>query len=866
MQQKLYNCFRLNPSLRILFVFDEDGLIEEDMNDEVWEEGYHYEVFDGLPFNTKYRLEHELQDKKVILLFRQKNPLPCNTPTLDFPLLDLLVANQVFSNDDCDQFMQEHHINVTYRDYVKKNLAKLQTKKIWDILKPYTDNGGFTSDMANRAMISSELGTSSLLEWNNIIIRMIMLSAEGCEEKKAKFYSTLQNAIYSEPSKAVKKKLIEIFGIDPDFSDDEPLKRVAMKWKHSIITCGLELNKIDNRGLRINLDADIYDADGLRIKDTNKLKLINVIQEASENLNEKDSQLFNNAFNTLSSQIEEKQIIRAYGIDASYAYITDKLCWYILNDVFTEKIGSDFSAARRRVDEISGKRSYKGALSNAIRYAQTVISFYLKANQLGTSKLNTPNEYIDKYINDLSYVDRFYRLSLESFKYISSADCPIYSQIVSVKNKLEENYKEIEHRFNYEWVKCLKEVGRDISSVILPKQNELFNQWVNNNNKQVVIVSDALRYEVADELVGELATLRHKASLSAALAMLPTETKYCKPALLPHTSLKLSLDGTPDLQVDGNVLGTTDKRKAQLLKYSPYATLIDYKEYINMKSSLSREKMRDFFKPYQVIYIMHDTIDHAGHDGDVVSACRQAINELRQLVSELHSTYNISYVTITSDHGFLYREMEFKGYDKQRTEEIKEAIENKSRYYLTKEKGETSGFTKFRLTDVSNIANEDIYVAVPNGSNRIYAPGDDYHFAHGGASLQEMIIPIILSHKEHDNTKTPVNFSILKPLEVVSSCLKFNIFQNEAVDSSHQSRSIKIGLFDGSNPVSELKTLTLDSTDAIEVNNRRFQLELMLNKHDAGSVLKLKIFDQNDVINPLEEHNVINNTLVDMDF
>lgn len=112
MQQKLYNCFRINPSLRILFVFDEDGLIEEDMSDEVWEEGYHYEVFDGFPFNTKLRLEHELKDKKVILLFRQKNPLETTTPS-DFPLLDLLVANQVFSNDDCDQFMQELHINVS---------------------------------------------------------------------------------------------------------------------------------------------------------------------------------------------------------------------------------------------------------------------------------------------------------------------------------------------------------------------------------------------------------------------------------------------------------------------------------------------------------------------------------------------------------------------------------------------------------------------------------------------------------------------------------------------------------------------------------------------------------------------------------
>ena len=71
----------------------------------------------------------------------------------------------------------------------------------------------------------------------------------------------------------------------------------------------------------------------------------------------------------------------------------------------------------------------------------------------------------------------------------------------------------------------------------VPKQQDFYKNERQSDKKQAVIVCDAMRYEVATELYWELSGEKHIAEIGYALAMLPTETKYTKNALLPHRSL-----------------------------------------------------------------------------------------------------------------------------------------------------------------------------------------------------------------------------------------------------------------------------------------------------------------------------------------
>ena len=110
------------------------------------------------------------------------------------------------------------------------------------------------------------------------------------------------------------------------------------------------------------------------------------------------------------------------------------------------------------------------------------------------------------------------------------------------------------------------------------------------------------------------------ATIEAYQAMLPTETKFCKPSLLPHHSLELF--GT-DILVDGVVLTTTEQRTAHLNKYRDGGICVRYEDVMNGDQTSTRE----LFK-LPLVYIFHETIDEASHSQspfEVISACRRLI-------------------------------------------------------------------------------------------------------------------------------------------------------------------------------------------------------------------------------------------------
>ena len=67
---------------------------------------------------------------------------------------------------------------------------------------------------------------------------------------------------------------------------------------------------------------------------------------------------------------------------------------------------------------------------------------------------------------------------------------------------------------------------------------------VRDDKKAVVIISDAMRYEVAEELGSRIRQEdRFDAELEAMLGVLPSYTQLGMAALLPHRTLRHSADG-----------------------------------------------------------------------------------------------------------------------------------------------------------------------------------------------------------------------------------------------------------------------------------------------------------------------------------
>ena len=98
------------------------------------------------------------------------------------------------------------------------------------------------------------------------------------------------------------------------------------------------------------------------------------------------------------------------------------------------------------------------------------------------------------------------------------------------------------------------------------KQKDFFEHWVRpflrKDNKVCVIISDAMRYEIGDELLSLIRQEdRYSAELEPALSMLPSYTQLGMAALLPNKTLAIADNETGTVLVDGqSSQGTANDR------------------------------------------------------------------------------------------------------------------------------------------------------------------------------------------------------------------------------------------------------------------------------------------------------------------
>ena len=843
---KIYNYFDKSPDLKVLFIFNDEFLAME-LAEAEWKEGYRYVDFKGDWFTTKYNLDTVWANEKVILYFHQESPLQRKSLQGQFPLLDVLTANMEYHHQDYVAYMQQYGLPSNMALFVEKNIKQLQSDRMLRLLQSYYADRSITPEIAVRAFLSSYLGQNRVLDWDNIILRVLFLGRNSERNKQTDFYVKLRSAVMVKDE--LNKKLEKIFGCAIDDNADAKVKKLVETFKYNAIVQNLA-----------SVSADRYKH--YKITDSIALQQMNRLLELAMS-HPKTAEALTQTMDELGADIHDDDIIRWYGTDAGYYYIPDGLCQPILRGLMEKAIMEAPKKAMTRLEELKVKHSDSSEVGAVIDYDMLVARYYECALSLGSITLNQPDDYLNKYRDEYYLLDQLYRLSIECFSKISPTII-LYDAVQKVKHNLDMQYAKLCNRINLEWMCCVKEAG-GMTAVHGLRQQDFYDSLIKGIQKKVVvIVSDALRYEVAQELIGVLAARKHIARLNVGIAMLPSETKFCKPALLPHRSLRLyaEVDGTQNMGVDNRILDTMDKRTEQVDAYRQGAVCVDYETV----GKYEQDKNREIFK-HPLVYVMHNTIDDKSHSAaakDVVDSCRDAINELETLVHKLHETYNVTEVYITSDHGFLFNDQAFEEKDKHKVTE--DVLEKSTRYYLTQSAAAVPGIVKFPLSEVSGMEEDNVYVAVPEGTNRLQAPAGGYSFTHGGASLQELLIPIIISRQERVNTKTPVGVMVLdRNLSIQASRLRFRLLQTDAVSMEKKARTIKVALYYNDNAVTPIKEYVLNNTDAL-LDNRKVLVDLTLNQNIDAKVLQLRVYDVDDDLNPLIKENVTNNTLIGNDF
>lgn len=346
------------------------------------------------------------------------------------------------------------------------------------------------------------------------------------------------------------------------------------------------------------------------------------------------------------------------------------------------------------------------------------------------------NEYIELYTNDYFKIDMEYRHVCTSFKKIRE-NSELFENLV---NRIEDLYQK-----NY-----LDVLGREYTNA-LKKQNEWDFVGINMTSnfyqsiqkypfkKLFVIISDALRYEIGYELYEQIkvdSILKGSVNIKHAMSPLPSETRQGMACLLPHKNMsyenkEFMIDGmsTEGIQARDNILKARN---------SGYAA-ITFEEI----DSFSQTKLRQYMKDKTLVYIYHNVIDNAGEhtENKVFDVVKTAIDEILNLVKKLYNNLQISNFFITSDHGFIYRRNEIHESNRYSNIASLDALEVSKRYVLTNDSSLSIPYTtEFNLV---NLINNNLKVIVPNGYDLFKTQGGGIQYVHGGASLQETVVPII---------------------------------------------------------------------------------------------------------------------------
>lgn len=452
-----------------------------------------------------------------------------------------------------------------------------------------------------------------------------------------------------------------------------------------------------------------------------------------------------------------------------------------------------------------------------------------------------------------NYADTWFRVDRKYRDFVTAFDKAdeMLDQLGAVKKTVEGIYV---HNFlvplNEQWNQQVAQV-ETWKSKELPNQKHFYADFVEpliagGNKKAVVIISDAMRYEVADELASKIRKEnRFTAELQPVLGVLPSYTQLGMASLLPHQPLEFA--GKKDqVLADGKATTGTGNRNAILTAAISPALAVQAEDIVKK----DREELRQLYRDNQVIYIYHNLIDATGDDAKtesrVFSACQDALEDLVSLVKKMANA-NATNIFITADHGFLYQ---VDGLDETMTLSDKapkgaDTVDVHRRYVIQRNPVTDSYFNAFPAERLG--LSGEIGALIPNSIMRVRQPGKGNRYVHGGAALQEVVVPVLKVNKGRSDAP-PVKVSIRQSGgDITSNQPRIELFQEEPVSEKRSARTVTVALYTQAGElISTEEEVTFDS-ESEEPGNRVKTARPMLVENVAdhnGELVELRITEK----------------------
>lgn len=282
-----------------------------------------------------------------------------------------------------------------------------------------------------------------------------------------------------------------------------------------------------------------------------------------------------------------------------------------------------------------------------------------------------------------------------------------------------------------------------IGKITSPLQTGIFSSYVHpdeSTGKTAYILVDAFRYEMAVSLQE---VSNGNGELFAAFGTLPSFTPVGMAALLPGAENGLSLIAAPTGGltpiVDGTPVSSRDERIAYLKqKVSGTVTALKLSDLLPRPKKKIEEQITDS----SFILITSQEIDAAGEQVESHVA-RQPMDEviryLKRAITHL-TRLGVQRIIITADHGYLFGEELFEAMKIDPPVGQTVAIH---RRFWAGTGGETrDSYVRIRSETVG--VKSDLEFAYPAGIGAFKAKGGGTNYYHGGISLQELVIPVLV--------------------------------------------------------------------------------------------------------------------------
>ena len=753
------------------------------------------------PFELKVTINQDSVQKYLLYFPYEK---PSNESNW---LLDMELAYHVFQTDQEALYLQELELDYAFKSLVSEHIHFFSAKDRREKLKELLGKGDEHLDIRYK-MLSVVFGVDQLSVYTFLLAHLNALSNDNSKFDKdldrynlSMFYwSQVKGSFHFESdSPNILEFIIEIFNATSSLGSKSKQTKegrvLLSQWKDSITY------------------KDAYRILSERISDALDIE------------SKLDSESYESVLLEDHYELIDKKIISS---------INDKII------AQTIKLDTVLSQVKKR-ENTFWYYDYKNYY-DCLVYASQLMELVPKYASKGYSTIELG---VGDYTKTLFKVDQLYRKFIWSYRETNQ------------NRVLNQLYLKIEKVYSNDWLLTINNQWQTTIDKtngwpfkVQNSQQSFFKThiqpFISKNQKVFVVISDALRYECAEELTTMIQNEnRYQANIESMIGSLPSYTQLGMASILPRKDTLILKEGSDLVLVDGVPASGIDGRgKILELNSGCRATAIQAEKFMRMNSSTEG---RTFAKSYDVIYIYSNLIDKTGDDKTsedrVFEAVQEELENLVDLIKKI-AAVNGNSILITSDHGFIYQHDEIYESDFSKSNYSGDVWKSNRRFVIGSSLETDDTCKSFKGEDIG--LQKGIDVLIPKSINRLRVQGAGSRFVHGGATLQEVTIPLIKISKKREDTTRQVEVDIIQTTDrITSNLLVVSFIQSEVISEIVQPRTIKAELFaedgtslsdsfkydfdfsEGSERQREVrKTFTLNSKASGQYKNQRVKLLL----------------------------------------